>query len=147
MILAHRSISFSVPLKYITKPLSLDSYATSRASFLSRYSSLRVRRWSASEDPPHPATARISSALPCVKPNYFSWADITGFRSPTPDLLTGIVIRAPTTEERVFFSQNKRRGKKVSWIVFSTPANESPVSNVIFWINIHSGWIARTTAA
>ena len=97
--------------------------------------------------PTPPATARTSSVLPRWELKYLSCADVTGFRSPSPDFLTGIVFRAPTKGERVFVFPNKRRGKKFSRIIFSTPTNTSPVSQVLHCRNIHPDWIACTTAA
>ena len=52
VILARRSRRLSVPLRSFIKPLSLDTYATSWYSFLSRRSSLRFWRWSALNNPP-----------------------------------------------------------------------------------------------
>ena len=47
--------------------------------------------------PPPPVTSRISSALPRVELNYFSWSEVTGFRIPSPYFLTAIVLRDPMT--------------------------------------------------
>ena len=88
-----------------------------------------------------------SSALLCLELKYFYCAYVNGFRSPSPDLLTSIVIRYPMMGERGFVFPNKRRGKKSSWIIISTPANASPLSQVTRWRNIHSDLILRTTAA
>ena len=52
MIFARRSRCLSVSWRYLTKPLSLDSHATSWDLFPPRRSSLRVQRWSALENPP-----------------------------------------------------------------------------------------------
>ena len=67
-------------------------YAAYRSLFPSRFSSLRVRRCSSSENAPPPVTARTSYVLPRWDLKYFSCADVTGFRSPSPDFLTGIVL-------------------------------------------------------
>ena len=147
MLLARRSRRLSVPLRFITKPLSLDLYAMSRYFFLSHRYSLRVRMWSALENAPPIFTARTSSALTHRELKYFSCADFTVFRIPSPTLLTGIVLRAHTMGERVLVFLNKRRGKKVSRIIFSNPVNASPMSQVAPLRKIHSDWIARTTAA
>ena len=72
----------------------------------------------------------VSSVLPHVELKYFSCADVTAFRSHSLAFLTNIVLRDPTTEERVFVFTKKGRGKKVSEIIFSIPANASPVSHV-----------------
>ena len=124
MILARRSKSFSVPFMLLTKPLSLDLYATSCCS------SLRVWRWSALENDPPPVTDRISSALPRVELNYLYCAGVTGFRSLSPAFLIDIVLRDPTTGERVFVFPKKRRNKKVSQIILSTPVSTFPVSQL-----------------
>ena len=70
--------------------------------------------WSALDNTPPPVTAQTSYALPCWELNYLSCADVTGFRSPSPDFLTGIVLKAPMMGERVFVFLKKRRGKKFS---------------------------------
>ena len=57
--------------------------------------------------------------------------------STDPGFLAGIVIRAPTIGERCFFFPRKIRGKNVSWTIFSTPENLSPVLQVTRCINIH----------
>ena len=145
MILSRRSRRLSVPLSSQTKPLILVSYAASCYFFPSRLSYPSVRRWLALENASHPITARISSALPRWDIRYFSCADITIFRMPSPDFLTGIVLRAPMMCERVFFFPKKIRGKKVSRIILSTPVNMSPVSQLMRCINIHSYWIECTT--
>ena len=88
-----------------------------------------------------------SYALPCLELKYFSFVDITGFRSPSLYFLTGIILRAPTMGERVCVFMKKRLDKKVSRIIFSTTANEYPVIQVTRWRNIYSDWITRTTAA
>ena len=70
VLLSHIIRRLSVPLRSLTKPLSLDSHMTSQASFPSRCSSLRVRRWSALENSPPPVPARTSSVLPSVYLKY-----------------------------------------------------------------------------
>ena len=147
LILARRIMRLSVPWISLTKPLILDFYATSRAFFPPCRSSLRVRMWSALENPPPPVTARSSSALPRMDRKYFSWADVTGFRGPSPYFLTGIVIRDPTTKEIIFVFPNKRREKNVSWSIFFTHATASPMYHVTCCRNIHSDLIAHATAA
>ena len=130
MLLALRSRRLSVTFRSPAKPLSLDLYATPWASFPSRRSSLMVQRWPALKNPPPPAMTCVSSVIPHVELKYFSCADVTAFRSHSLAFLTNIVLRDPTTEERVFVFPKKRRGKKVFRIIFSTPANEFPVSQV-----------------
>ena len=137
----------SVPLRSRTKPFGLVSYTDSQSFFLPHIYSPSFSRWSALENTPPPITALISYALPHREFSYLSFADVTGFRIPSPDFLNGIIIRAPTMGERVFVFLKKRRGKKVSRIIFSTPANASPVSQVTCCRNIHYYWIVRTTAA
>ena len=78
---------------------------------------------------------------------YFSFADVTRSRRPIPVTLIGIALRVPTMGERVFVFPKKIRGKKVSRIIFSIPANAYPVSQVTRCINNHSGLIARTTTS
>ena len=56
VLLARRSRCLSLTWRLITKPLILDSYATSRDFFLSRHSSIRVQRWSELENFPPPVT-------------------------------------------------------------------------------------------
>ena len=130
VVFARRSRCLSVPLISLNKLLSLDLYVTSWSFFPSRRSSLRVWRWSALENPPPTVTDRTSSALPCRELKYFSCADVTGFRISSPAFFTGIILRDPTTGDRIFVFPKKRRGKKVLQIIFSTPANASPVSLV-----------------
>ena len=75
-------------------------------------------------------TAQISSIIPRCRLMYFLLAEVTRFRIPYPDFLNSIVLITPTIGERVFVFPKKRRGKKVSQIIFSSPANKSPVSQV-----------------
>ena len=147
MFLARTIRSQSVPFSSKTKPLSLVLFAASRSLFTSRIYYPSIRRWSALENGPPPVTALISSALPRWDLSYFSFDGITGFMRPSLATLIGIVLRVPTMGERGFVFLKKRRGKKFSRIIFSTPANSSPVSHVTRCINIYSGWIARTNAA
>ena len=63
------------------------------------------------------------------------------------DFLTGFVLRVPTMGERVFYFLKKRRGKKVSRIIFSTTTNASSILLMTYCRNIHSNWIASTTMA
>ena len=86
--------------------------------------------WLALDNAPTPVTSRTSSALPCLDLKYFYCAGVTGFRISSPAFLTGIVLRAPTTGERIFVFLKKIRGKKVSLIIFSTPAKASLVYQV-----------------
>ena len=58
--------------------------------------------------------AQTSSSLPRWELKYFSYYDVTGFRSPITSFLAGIVLRSPTMGERVFVFTKKRRGKKVT---------------------------------
>ena len=67
VILECRIRRLSVPLRQLTKPLSLDSYVTFHDSYPSFRSSLRIQRWPALENPPSTVTARISSAIPRVE--------------------------------------------------------------------------------
>ena len=78
---------------------------------------------------------------------YFLLAEVTRFRIPYPDFLNSIVLRAPMMGEKDFFFPKKREGNFFSQIIFSTPANGSPVSVVTCYINMHSDWIARITKA
>ena len=137
----------SVPMRYPTKPWSVTSSASSQFFCPSCISYLISRRWLALDNAPPPVTYQISSALDCWKLRYLSLADITGFRIPNPYLLTGIVLRTPTMGERDYAFTNKRRGKRVSWIILSTPANVSPISQVMRCRNIHSDWIVHITTA
>ena len=121
-----------------TKPLCLVLYAESRSFFPSRLSLLRVHMWSVLENAPPPVTSRTSSVLPRWELNYLSCADVTGLRGPRTDFLTGIILRAPTIGDRIFVFPNKRQGKMFSRIIFSTPPNASPVSQVTRCRNIHS---------
>ena len=136
VILSCRSRRLSVPLRSLTKPLSLVSYAASWYFFPSHSYSLRVRRSSTLENAPHPVTALISSTLYLWEIRYLSLSEVTRFRRPSPATLICIVLRIPTMGERVFVLPNKKRGKFFSWIIFSTPANASPVSQVMCWRNI-----------
>ena len=147
VLLARRIRRLSVPFRLQTKPLSLVLYAASQSFFPSRLfllASVGGRHWRMS---PPPVTALVSSALPRWELRYFSISDMKVFRSPGPDFLTGIVLRSPTMGERVFVFPKKRQGGNVSRIIFFTPVNAYPVSQVTCCRNIHSGWIARTTAA
>ena len=112
VILTCRGRRLSVPLISLNKLLIMDSYATSQYLFLSRCYSLRVRMWLALDNAPTPVTSRTSSALPCLDLKYFYCAGVTGFRISSPAFLTGIVLRAPTTGERIFVFLKKIRGKK-----------------------------------
>ena len=49
--------------------------------------------------------------------------------------------------ERDFFFPKKRQDKKVSWRIFATLANASPIYQVTCCRSVHSDWIVRTTAA
>ena len=147
-VLFSRRISrWSVPLRSLTKPLSLASLTSSRFSCPSRIYSLRARRWLALENAPSPITSWINYVIARCKLSYFLFGDVTGFRIPSPDFLTGILLRVPMLVERDFDFPKKRQGKKVSWIILSTPANASPVFILTCFINIHFSWTACTTAA
>ena len=100
-----------VHFRYRTKPLSLVSFATSQSLCLSRLSSPSIRRCSALENSPPPVTDLIIYTLPLWDLRYSSFADITGFRRPSPATLIGIVLRVPTMSERVFVFLKKRQGK------------------------------------
>ena len=144
VILARRSRCLAVSLILCTKPLGLDSCATSWSFFPSRRSSLRVLRWSELENVPPPVTDHTSSLLPWMDLKYFSWDDVTGFRSPNSDFLNSTVLRAPTMGDMVFVFPKKIQDKNICRIIFSTPENAYPVSQVTCWRNIHSYWITRT---
>ena len=96
VFLARRIWGLSVPLRLLTKPLSLVFYAASRSLFMSCISSLRVRMWSALDNATPPVTAQTSSALSHWNLKYLSCVDVNVFRSPRPHFLTSIVLRAPT---------------------------------------------------
>ena len=147
MLLARIIRRVLVPLRSQTKPLILVLFATSRYFCPSHLSSLSIRRLSSLNNSPPPVTSLISYALPHFELRYFSFSDVPGFRSPSQSILISIVLRFPMIGERGFVFPKKIQGKSFYWIIFSTPANSSPVSQVTRWINIHSDWIARTTAA
>ena len=101
----------SIPLSSWTIFLSLFSFVISRSFCLSHLSSLSARRRLVSENAPTPIMSQISSALTHFELRYFSFADVTGFRSPRPDSLTGITIRALTMGHRVPSLQGKDKEK------------------------------------
>ena len=112
VLLSHIIRRLSVPLRSLTKPLSLDSHMTSQASFPSRCSSLRVHRWSALETPPPPTTACTISTILRVELTYFSFFYVTRFRSPSLSFLTLIVIIDPTTGRDFSYFWRKDEAKK-----------------------------------
>ena len=97
-----------IPLRSRTKSLSLDSYEVPWYFFPLRLPSLRVLRWSTLGNAPPPVTDQTSSALPHWELKYLSYAEVDGFRSLSPDLLTGIVLRDLMMGERVFVFPKKR---------------------------------------
>ena len=137
----------SVPWRSFTKPLSVTSYMSSQFFSPSCIYSPRARRWLALESAPHPVTSLISSVLPRWELRYLSFSGVAGFSILNPDFFTVILLRAPTMGESGFFFTKKRRGKKVSWRIFSTTTNESPMSQIRCCINIHCDWIACPTRA
>ena len=108
---------------------------------------MSARRWLGLKTLPSPVTAWINSVLACYKLRYLSFVDIMGFRRPRPDFLTDIVFIVPTMGERGFGFLNKMQGKKVSWSIFSTPVNVSPLFFLTHCRNIFSYCISRTTKA
>ena len=145
--LARRMRHRSNPSRYLTRPLSLASWASSWICCLSRLSSLCVIMWTEVENNLSPVTASISLLLAHRKLRYLLLADVTGSCRPRPYFLNGIVLKVPTMGGRDFDFPKKIQGKKVSKRIFSTPANDYPVFFVTHCRNIHSDWIARTTAA
>ena len=144
VLLVRRIRRLLVPLRLQTKPLILVLYLASRSLFMSRLSSPNFHMWSWLDNSPPPAMSQTNSALLRWVISYFSCSEITGFRIPNPDFLTRIALRAPTMGERFFLFP--RKGKKFSRIILSTPANAYHVYQVKHCRNIHSDWIARTTA-
>ena len=144
MILACRSRRLSVTLRLLTKTLSLVFYAASRSFFPLRIYPPSVRMWSALENAPPPITALIGSALHHWKIRYLFFVYVTGFRRLSISTLIGIILRVPTMGERALVFPKKIGGKKVSQIIFPTPVNASPVSQVTRCRNIHPDCIART---
>ena len=145
MILSCVIRNLLVLLRSQTRPLIFVSFATSRYFYPSRLSSPSIHIWSELENTPPSVTALIISALPCWELSYLSFSDVARFRRTSLATLIGIVLRVPTMGERVFVFPKKRQGKKVSWIIFYTPTNVSPMSKVTCYRNIHSSWIACTT--
>ena len=101
-----------VELRFLNKPLSLVSFASSWFFYPSWISSLGTRRRSELENATYPVTAQISSVIACCKLRYLYFADVTGFRRPSPDLLNCIVLRVSTMGERDFDFPKKGRGKR-----------------------------------
>ena len=93
VILALRSRRLSEPLRLITKPLILDSYATSQYSFPSRRSSHRVRRWSSLENSPPPVTACISLYCWLCKFNELAQKNLVHFLQFTDVSLEVLLVR------------------------------------------------------
>ena len=112
MLLSRRIRRLSVPFRSRTKPFILVLYAASQYFFPLSPSSIIVRRCSALENAPSPVLSRISSALPLWELKYLSCADVSVFSIPSTVFLTGLLLRALTMGERVFFFQKKIRGKK-----------------------------------
>ena len=81
----------SIPMRYPTKPLSVESFGSYRVFFLSRLSYLISRRWSDLDNAPLPVMDRIRSALDPRELRYLFFADATGFRIPN----------------QIFFDQNR----------------------------------------
>ena len=138
LILACSIRRLLVHLRLQTIPLSLVLYVASRSFFPLRIYPPSVRMCSALENAPPPITALIGSALHHWKIRYLFFVDVTGFRRLSISTLIGIILRVPTMGERVLVFPKKIGGKKVSQIIFPTPANASPVSQVTRCRNIHS---------
>ena len=63
-------------------------------------------------------------ALACFKLRYLLFADVTAFRKPNPNLLTGIVIRSPPISEREISFWRKDEAKRF-------PKSSSPLLQAI----------------
>ena len=111
MVLAHRIRQWSVPLRFVTVSLSLEPLVSYQFFFLSILYSLSSRSWSPLENTPSLVTSWINYVIEHFKLLYFSFMDVTRFRSPTPAFLTSIVLRVPTIGERFFSFQIKGRSK------------------------------------
>ena len=122
VFLAFRIRRLSVTSRYTSKPLSVVSFVSSRFSdrcaFLHRAPEFG-QHWRTLLTPSGPELVPL---LPTENLGNFSL--LISLYSGA--LLTGIVLRAPTMGERDFFFLKKRRGKNVSRIIFSTPANTPP---------------------
>ena len=116
-----------VPRRYPTKPLSLESFASSKFFCLSRRSSLSARVWSELENPPLPFNYQIISALACWELGYFLFADVTGFRIPNPNLLTGVVLISSTIVESDFSFQRQYEAKSSPEYSFPLPQSPPPI--------------------
>ena len=134
-------------MRYPTKPLSVVSFASPQFFCPYRLSSLSTRRCLSLENYLPSVMSQTSSTIYCLELSYLSFADVTWVRSPDPNFLTSILLRSPTIGARDFGYPKKRQGKKVSWIIFSTPKNVSLVYQVTCCRNIYSGCIVNTTTA
>ena len=146
MLLVCRIIWRSVESKSLTNPFRFSSLASSQFFCPSFLSYLSARRLLVFENAPYPVMAQINSVLVRCKLRYFLFVEVTGFRKPRTDFLTGIVLRVPTMGES-FLTFRRKDEAKISQIILYTPANLSPVLFVMRCINILSDWIVRTTAA
>ena len=102
MFLERRIRQWLVPLRFVTISLSLAQLTSYQFFFSLSLSSLSARRWSPSENTPYFVTSWINSILERFKLRYFSFTDVTRFRSPRPDFLTSIVLIFPNIGERFF---------------------------------------------
>ena len=92
-------------------------------------------------------TDPISSQLVNIELRYLYLADVTGYCRPRPDFLTGIIINLHTMGRSDFgFPKKKMRQKG-----FPEKLLHSRKHVYFFFVmrrkNIHSDWIAQTTAA
>ena len=117
-----------VPRRYPTKPLSLESFASSKFFCLSRRSSLSARVWSELENPP-PTLQLPNYRRTCL---LRTWVLLVYRRHWIQDSQSEFIDRRCTyifynCWEWFFFSKTIW-SKKFSWIFFSTPTITPPYS-------------------
>ena len=107
VLLTHRIRRRSVPRGSQTKAFSVSLFVSSQFFCSPCLSYPSAISWPVLKSSNPPITAQISSALACWELRYFYFADVTGFRSPNPDFLIEILLRAPTMGEKDFSFQRK----------------------------------------
>ena len=93
VFLARRIRRRLVPSRSTTSYLRLVSLMSSWVFGTSHLSSLITRRQSTMENDPSPVTAQINCVLARCELKYLPFTDVNGFRSLSPDLLTGLYLK------------------------------------------------------